>query len=266
MAELRESELKRYARQLVLPGFGAEQQARLRAADVLVVGAGALGSPVAGYLAAAGVGRLGIVDDDVVELSNLQRQWLHRERDLGYNKAEAACIAVTNLNAEVLPEAYPVRLTADNAAALVAGRTVVVDCTDSLETTYAVNDACLQAGVPLVEAGVLGLTGQLVTVIPNQTACYRCLFPEPDQGAPAAPSCREAGILGPVAGIVGSAQALETIKLIAGIGDPLTDRIWHLDGHTLAVTEVRSGPRADCRCGAAGVAAGPSAGENGVAP
>jgi molybdopterin-synthase adenylyltransferase len=242
---LTDAEVERYSRQLVLPEWTPAAQDRLRRSSAVVVGVGALGSPAATYLAAAGLGRLGVVDSDAVELSNLARQPLHFTPDVGLMKADNAVVKLSALNPEVEVQAYPVALTADNAEAIVAGADVVVDCSDSFETRYAVNDACCAQAVPLVEAGVLGLTGLVMAVRPGISACYRCAFPvAPPAGS--VPSCREAGVLGAVAGVIGSLQALEALKLITGVGEPLVDRVLHFDGGTLDWTVVETSRRPDC--------------------
>ena len=246
---LSESELERYSRQLVLPEWSGAAQERLKAATAIVVGAGALGSPAATYLAAAGVGRIGIVDDDVVELSNLHRQPLHFTPDIGRQKAENAALKLGVLNPEVAVDPYPVQLNEQNSHAIVMGADVVVDCSDTFATRYVVNDACCAQRVPLVEAGVLGFDGLVLSIRPGESACYRCAFPvEPAPGS--VPSCREAGVLGATAGIVGAIQALEAIKLLTGVGTPLTDRILQLDASTMEQIVVSTTRRADCRaCG-----------------
>jgi adenylyltransferase/sulfurtransferase len=246
---LSESELERYSRQLVLPEWSGEAQERLKQATVLVVGAGALGSPAATYLVAAGVGRIGIVDEDVVELSNLHRQPLHDTPDIGRHKSENAALKLGHLNPEVALDSYPVRIDKQNAAAIVMGTDAVVDCSDSFETRYTVNDACCAQQVPLVEAGVLGFDGLVLSIKPGESACYRCTFPtEPPPGS--VPSCREAGVLGATAGIVGSIQALEAIKLLTGVAEPLLDRILQVDAHTMETTIVSTARREDCpACG-----------------
>jgi molybdopterin-synthase adenylyltransferase len=240
---LSDGELERYSRQLVLPEWSGAAQERLRDASVIVVGAGALGSPVATYLAAAGVGQIGVVDEDVVELSNLARQPLHFTPDLGLPKAGNAVVKLSALNPEVQVDQYPVRLDSANAEAIVTGASLVVDCSDSFETRYLVNDACCAQGVPLVEAGVLGFAGLVMAIRPGESACYRCAFPTQPVDAP---SCREAGVLGAMAGVVGSIQALEAIKLLAGVGEPLLDTILQVDGGTLAFTRVSTERVSDC--------------------
>jgi molybdopterin-synthase adenylyltransferase len=197
---------------------------------VLVIGAGALGSPVALYLAGAGVGRLGIVDGDEVELSNLPRQPLHFTPDIGVPKAHSAAAKLRFLNPGVVVEPYQARFS----EAMLEGHDLVVDCSDSFETRYEVNAACCAAGVPLVEGGVLGLSGLVMAIRPGETACYRCA------------SCAEAGVLGPAAGTIGSLQALEAIKLLTGVGEPLTDAFLQADLATHSFVRVRVSRRDDC--------------------
>ena len=205
----------------MLPEWSEAAQRALGDASVLVVGAGALGSPVATYLAGAGVGRLGIVDDGDVELSNLHRQHLHFTPDLGVAKAHSAAAKLGFLNPEIVVEPYQAAFN----AAMVEGQDLVVDCTDSFEARYAVNAACCAAGVPLVEGGVVGLSGLVMAIRPGETACYRCAFPHAPEGAA---SCAEAGVLGPAAGVIGSLQALEALKLLAGL-PALTDAFLQVD-------------------------------------
>jgi molybdopterin/thiamine biosynthesis adenylyltransferase len=247
---LSDAELERYSRQLVMPEWSEAAQLALRRANVLVVGAGALGSPVATYLAGAGVGRIGLVDNDDVEPSNLARQFLHFTPDVGVPKAESAAAKLRFLNPEVVIEPYRVRLDTDNAAGLVAGQDLVVDCSDSFATRYAVNAACCGAGVPLVEGGVIGMSGLVMAIRPGQSACYRCAFPEaPPPGA--APTCAEAGVLGPAAGVIGSLQALQAVALLTGVGEPLLDAFLQLDLGRLDILRVAVRRRPDCPdCGA----------------
>jgi molybdopterin/thiamine biosynthesis adenylyltransferase len=236
--------LDRYSRQLVLPEWSEAAQRRLATAGVLVVGAGALGSPVATYLAGAGVGRLGIVDDGDVELSNLHRQHLHFTPDLGVPKAQSAASKLRFLNPDVVVEPYHARF----AAAMVDGQDLVVDCTDSFAARYDVNAACCASGTPLVEGGVAGMAGLVMAIEPGRTACYRCAFPQEPANAP---SCAEAGILGPAAGVIGSLQALEALKLLAGL-PALTDAFLQVDLAALDVLRVVVRRRPDCPdCGGA---------------
>jgi molybdopterin/thiamine biosynthesis adenylyltransferase len=230
--------LDRYSRQLVLPEWSEAAQNAVGEASVLVVGAGALGSPVAAYLAGAGVGRLGIVDDGDVELSNLHRQHLHFTPDLGVAKARSAAAKLGFLNPEIVIEPYQAAFN----AAMVEGQDLVVDCTDSFEARYAINAACCAAGVALVEAGVVGLSGLVMAIRPGETACYRCAFPHAPAGAA---SCAEAGVLGPAAGVIGSLQALEALKLLAGL-PVLTDAFLQIDLLTLDFLRVAVRRRPDC--------------------
>jgi molybdopterin/thiamine biosynthesis adenylyltransferase len=241
--------LERYSRQLVLPEWGEAQQRLLGRASVLVIGAGALGSPVAMYLAGAGVGRLGIVDDDEVELSNLHRQLLHSTSDVGTPKAHTAATRLRQLNPDVQVEPYQVRIEASNAALLVEGQDLVVDCSDAFETRYAVNAACCAAGVPLVEGGVTGFSGLVMSIRPRETACYRCAFPEqPPAGS--VPSCAEAGVLGPAAGVIGSLQALEALKLLTGLPGATVDAFLQVDLAEPSLVRVMTSRRLDCAdCG-----------------
>jgi molybdopterin/thiamine biosynthesis adenylyltransferase len=236
-------ELERYARQLVLPEWTGQVQERLKASTAIVIGAGALGSPAATYLACAGVGRVGVADGDWVELSNLNRQPLHFTPDIETQKAESAAQKLGVLNTDISVEPYPVELDADNAGAIVAGADVVLDCTDSFETRYLINEACCEQRIPLVEAGALGFGGMVFAIRPGQTACYRCAFPT---APPNPPSCAEAGMLGAVSGVIGSLQALEALKLLSGLGTPPGDTILQFDGLTLQQTLVRTSRRPDC--------------------
>jgi adenylyltransferase/sulfurtransferase len=242
---LSDADLERYSRQLVLPEWSGAAQARLKNAGAIVVGAGALGSPVLAYLAGAGVGRIGVVDDEEVEVSNLPRQPLHFTPDVGASKAVSAVSKLNLMNPTVIAEPYPARLEQMNAEAIFMGAHVVVDCSDTFATRYVVNEACCALGIPLVEGGVLGFDGLVMAIRPGESACYRCAFPvEPDPAT--VPSCREAGVLGPVAGIVGSLQALEALKLLTGAVKPALDRIIQVDARTLDQTIVKTSRRSDC--------------------
>lgn len=240
---LNDAELDRYSRQLLLPEFTEMAQLSLRDASVLVVGAGALGSPVAMYLAGAGVGRLGIADDDTVEVSNLHRQLLHFTPDVGTPKTESAASKLRFLNPEIIVEPYQVRVDEANAPGLVEGQDLVVDCSDSFATRYAVNKACCEAGIDLVEGGVVGWSGLVMTIVPGATACYRCAFPtEPAD----ARSCAEAGVLGPAAGVIASLQALEALKFLTGVQPTLVDEFLSVDLATLETLRVNVRRRPDC--------------------
>lgn len=221
-----DDQIERYARHIILKEIGGAGQQKLLAARVLVVGAGGLGSPLLMYLAAAGVGTLGIVDDDTVSLSNLQRQILHRTADIGRPKTASAAEALGALNPDVTLVLHEARLNAANALALVSGYDLVADGSDNFETRFLVNDACYLARVPLVSAAIGQFEGQLSTyrAFEGDNPCYRCVFPErPPPGT--VPSCAEAGVIGALAGVMGSLQAVEVIKEIAGIGQSMAGRL-----------------------------------------
>jgi len=236
----------RYQRQLMLPEVGAAGQERLAAARVLIVGAGGLGSPAALYLAGAGVGTIGLVDDDRVELSNLHRQPLHTEAGVGTPKVESARSALQARNAGIAVETHDCRLAAGTAAALVAGYDVVLDCSDNFAARYLLNDACVAAGTPLVQAAIHRFEGQLTVIHPAAGGpCYRCLYPEPPP-AELAPSCGETGVLGVVPGHLGVLQAAEALKLVLGIGEPLIGRLLWTDLLTTRFRRLEVKTRADC--------------------
>ncbi len=240
---LSDAEMERYSRQLLLPEWSEGAQLALRDASVLVIGAGALGSPVALYLAGAGVGRLGIADSDVVELSNLHRQPLHFTPDTGVSKAESAATKLRFLNPEIVVESYPVWVDESNVGGLVEGQDLVIDCTDSFDSRYVINAACCEAGIDLIEGGATGWSGLVMPILPGASACYRCAFPTAPQGAP---SCSEAGVIGPAAGVVGSLMALEALKLLSGTAAPLMDAFLTVDLSTLDVLRVTAHRRPDC--------------------
>lgn len=250
---LSDEDLERYARHIVLRQVGGPGQAKIRAARVLIVGAGGLGSPCALYLAAAGVGHLGLVDDDAVSLSNLQRQILFTTADIGRLKVEAARAHLDALNPGVAVTVHPVRLTAGNAAALIADYDIVADGSDNFETRFLVNDACFAARKTLVSAAVTEFDGQLATFKAwDKTGpypCYRCLFPAPPP-AGTVPSCSETGVLGAAAGVMGSLQALEVLKEIAGIGDGLAGKILITDTLSARFRTISLAPDPACKlCG-----------------
>jgi adenylyltransferase/sulfurtransferase len=242
-------EIERYARHLVLADVGGPGQQRLKAARVLVVGAGGLGSPVVLYLAAAGVGTIGIVDDDTVSLSNLQRQVLHGTADIGRPKVASAADAVARINPHVAIVPIEGRLTEDSAEQLVQGWDVVADGSDNPATRYAVADACAAAGVPLVSAAVSGFDGHVTTLAPFRERdgvphpSYRDLFPDPPPDALVDP-CARIGILGVVTGIVGTLQANEVLKLILGVGEPLLGRLLLFDARESRFETIRYGREA----------------------
>jgi len=223
---LSDDELERYARHIALREVGGPGQAKIRAARVLVIGAGGLGSPLALYLAAAGVGTLGLVDDDAVSLSNLQRQIMFKTADVGHAKTEAAIKALSALNPGVKIEPHTVRLTAKNASALIGPYDIVADGSDNFETRFLVNDTCVALKKTLVFAAVTEFEGQLATFKPHagDYPCYRCFNPAPPPSG-AVPNCSEVGVLGAAAGVMGSLAALEVLKEIAGIGQGLAGKL-----------------------------------------
>jgi molybdopterin/thiamine biosynthesis adenylyltransferase/rhodanese-related sulfurtransferase len=245
---LSSSERDRYSRHLLLPEIGAAGQERLKAARVLVVGAGGLGSPASLYLAAAGIGTLGIADCDRVELSNLQRQLLFDTAQLGASKAQAAQIRLRALNPEIDVITHDVELNADNAMEVLRQYDCVLDGSDRLTTRYLVNDACVLLKLRLVSAAIHRFEGQAMTYVPALGPCYRCLFPESVDDAVA--SCAEAGVLGVLPGMLGVLQATEAIKLILGIGEPLVGRLVTYDALAMEWREFRFSRREDCAvCG-----------------
>lgn len=232
-----DDQLERYSRHLILKGIGVRGQKKLLASRVLVIGAGGLGSPAAMYLAAAGVGTIGIVDDDVVDLSNLQRQIIHGTADVGQPKVESAAATMRAINPDVTVEPHRMRIDATNIAGLIADYDLVVDATDNFSSKFLINDACVLAGKPYVYGGAVRFEGQLMDIVPGEGPCYRCIF----RDMPAAgevPSCKEAGVLGAVVGIIGSMQAVEAVKLLLGIGEPLVARMMTVDALSMACRAV----------------------------
>ena len=239
----------RYSRHLLIPEVGEAGQQRLLDAKVLLLGAGGLGSPAAYYLAAAGVGTLGIIDSDVVDRSNLQRQILHTDDRVGMPKVESARRALLGLNPALDVVAYNERLTAENVLEIFEGYDVVVDGGDNFPTRYLVNDACVHLGIPNVTGSVFRFEGQVTVVKPHEGPCYRCLYPEPPPPE-FAPSCQEAGVLGVLPGTIGLLQATEVIKLLLGIGTPLIGRLVLYDALDQRFRELKIRRDADCKmCG-----------------
>jgi sulfur-carrier protein adenylyltransferase/sulfurtransferase len=236
---------ERYSRHLLLPEVGPEGQQKLLDAKVLLLGAGGLGSPTALYLAAAGVGTLGIVDDDEVDLSNLQRQVIHNSERIGVPKVDSAEQTITALNPDVAVKKYPVRLGPENIMDILPGYDIVVDGLDNFPTRYLLNDASVRLQIPVVSAAILGFEGQLSVFKPYDGPCYRCLFPVPPP-AELAPSCGANGVLGVLPGTMGLLQATEVIKLILGEGDPLIGRLLMYDALAATVSEVKV--RRDPQC------------------
>lgn len=248
-APLSAGQAVRYSRHLRLPEIGVSGQAKLLAARVLCVGAGGLGSPASLYLAAAGIGTLGIVDADSVELSNLQRQIVHATVSIGMPKVDSAAESLGALNPEVRVTRIKARLTDENALAILADYDVIIDGSDNFTTRYLINDAALRLKKPVIHAAIQGFEGQLTVFAADGAPCYRCVFPEPPP-AEFAPSCQEAGVLGVLPGVLGVLQATEALKLILGIGESMVGRLLSYDALSMRFTEL--GLRADPYCPACG--------------
>ncbi|HEX9474087.1 MAG TPA: molybdopterin-synthase adenylyltransferase MoeB [Steroidobacteraceae bacterium] len=245
---LSDSERERYSRHLLLPEIGAAGQEKLKRARVLVVGAGGLGSPASLYLAAAGIGTLGIVDHDRVDLSNLQRQLLFATADVGESKARIAQARLRALNPDITVIAHELELRGGNALEVLRPYDLVLDGSDRLATRYLVNDACVLLGKPLVSAAIHRFEGQAMSYVPGRGPCYRCLFPESAEGL--VPNCAEAGVLGVLPGVLGALQATEAIKLVLGLGEALIGRLLTYDALALQWREFRFARREDCAvCG-----------------
>jgi adenylyltransferase/sulfurtransferase len=250
VSDLSKDEILRYSRHLIMPEVGMDGQLKLKNAKVLCIGAGGLGSPLLLYLAAAGVGRLGIVDFDVVDFTNLQRQVIHGSADVGKSKLESARTTIREINPHVEVLGYDARLTSENALELFEGFDIVVDGTDNFPTRYLVNDACVLLGKPNVYGSIFRFEGQASVFYARQGPCYRCLYPEPPPPG-LVPSCAEGGVLGVLPGIVGCLQAMETVKLIIGQGQTLIGRLLLFDALGMKFRELKLRKNPDCPvCGA----------------
>ena len=248
--ELSSIEVQKYDRQIILPQLGNEGQKKLKNAKVLIVGAGGLGSPIALYLAGAGVGTIGIMDADTVNISNLHRQIIHSIDRINMNKAESAKIAIEHQNELIQVKSYPFFLSPENAEEIIDGYDFIIDAADNFQTKFLINDTCVLLNKPFCHAGILQFQGQVMTYVPGEYPCYRCIFEEiPEEGT--VPNCSQAGVLGAVAGIVGSIQALEAIKYIVGTGELLTGKMLVFDGLSMDMRVIRFGKKnAACRvCG-----------------
>lgn len=226
---LTDEQLERYSRHITLKEIGVRGQKKLLAAKVLIIGAGGLGAPAAMYLAAAGVGTIGIADCDNVELSNLQRQIIHTTNDVGKSKVQSAAEAIKALNPDVTVKTYYEYVNSKNIANMIADYDFIIDGADNFPTKFLINDACVLGHKPFCHAGILQFEGQLMTYVPDKSPCYRCIFEAPPP-KDAVPSCREAGVIGAMAGIIGSMQALEAVKYITGQGELLTGSMLIFDG------------------------------------
>lgn len=232
-----EEQIRRYSRHIILPEIGGKGQKKLLNSGALIIGAGGLGSPAALYLAAAGVGRLGIVDFDVVDLSNLQRQILHHVHDLGRPKVTSAAETIAEINPDVKVVSHPIQLSSENVKEILSDYDVVVNGCDNFPTRYLVNDACVFLNKPLVDGSIFRFEGQ-ATVFISGKGCYRCLFPSPPPPG-LVPSCQEAGVLGVLCGIIGSIQGIEAVKLLLGIGESLAGRLLFVDALTMEFRQVK---------------------------
>jgi sulfur-carrier protein adenylyltransferase/sulfurtransferase len=248
--ELSRDEFRRYSRHLIMPEVGLEGQRKLKGASVLLIGTGGLGSPTALYLAAAGIGRIGLVDYDVVDESNLQRQIIHGYSTLGTLKLDSAEIRIRDINPDVQIDKYNVPFTSENALEIVAEYDVVIDGTDNFPTRYLVNDACVKLGKPNVYGSIFRFDGQLSVFYAAEGPCYRCMFPEPPPPG-LVPSCAEGGVLGILPGTIGTLQATEALKLILGIGEPMIGRMLLYDALDMSFSEVNI--RKDPNCPVCGV-------------
>ena len=243
--ELSHEEVQRYSRHLIMPEVGMAGQKKLKAASVLLIGAGGLGSPLAMYLSAAGIGRIGLVDYDVVDRTNLQRQIMHGTKDVGRPKLESAKARILDINPHVQVDSYPVPLTSANALDIIASYDVIIDGTDNFPTRYLTNDACVLLGKPNVYGSIFRFEGQLSIFYAKEGPCYRCLFPEPPPPG-LVPSCAEGGVLGILPGTIGAMQATEAIKLILGIGANMIGRLVLYDALSMEFTEFKLRKNADC--------------------
>lgn len=242
---LTEQQIERYSRQIILEEVGGAGQERLLSSKVLIVGAGGLGAPVGLYLAAAGVGTIGIIDYDKVDLTNLQRQIIHHTADIGIEKVDSAKAKIQAINPEVTVQTYKMRVTADNIAEIIQQYDFVIDGTDNFPAKFLINDACYFEKVPFSHAGILQFGGQLITVLPGETTCYRCIFRSPPPDG-VVPSCSQAGVLGVLAGVIGSLQATEAIKYLLNMGELLTNTLLTYNALTMEFRKVKLNRNPNC--------------------
>ncbi|MCK5196385.1 MAG: HesA/MoeB/ThiF family protein [Desulfobulbaceae bacterium] len=238
-------QLERYSRHILLQDVGVEGQEKLLQAKVLIVGAGGLGCPTALYLAAAGVGTIGIIDCDTVEISNLQRQIAHFTKDIGVSKVESAKEKMLAINPDLAIATYQLYLMASNIREIIRGYDFVIDGTDNFSTKFLINDACVMENIPLSHGGILRFDGQTMTIVPGESTCYRCYFktpPPPD----AVPTCSQAGVMGAIAGMLGTIQAAEALKFITGVGTLLTDTMLSFNAKTMDFRKIKLQKQADC--------------------
>ena len=245
MIDFTESQLERYSRHILLDSVGVEGQQKLLGSRVLIVGAGGLGAPAAMYCAAAGIGTIGIVDADAVEVSNLQRQIIHFTDDLGSAKVSSAREKMEAINPDVTVEPVKAFVNASNIVDIIEGYDFVIDGTDNFATKFLINDACVMQGIPFSHGGILRFNGQTMTVLPKESACYRCVFHKPPPKN-MIPTCSEAGVLGAVAGMLGTVQAAEALKYITGAGDVLADALLTFDALPMNFRKVRLKRNPNC--------------------
>ena len=242
---LTDSQIERYSRHIILKEIGGEGQKKILNAKVVIIGAGGLGSPAAYYLAAAGVGKIGIVDSDRADLSNLQRQILHFTKDVGRLKTESAKEKLTAINPDCKVEMHNTRINAQNVLDIIGDYDAVIDGSDNFPTRYLINDACVISRTPLFEGAVISFSGQAITIKPHESACYRCLYEEPPPPG-LIPSCQEAGVMGAIPGVIGLIQATEVIKWILDKGSLLTDRLLIYNGLEMEFNEVKVARNPQC--------------------
>lgn len=243
-------QLERYSRHIILDDFGAVGQEKLLNAKVLIIGAGGLGSPVAMYLTAAGVGTIGIADSDKVDLSNLQRQIIHSTADMGREKVRSARETMAAINPDVTVKTYHTSVNSENIMGLISDYDFIVDCTDNFSAKFLINDACVMAEKPFSHAGITGFRGQLMTYVPKQGPCYRCVFKEPPP-RDSVPTCKQAGVVGAICGVIGSLQAMETIKYIIGRGELLTGCLLTYDALKMEFRKIKL-PKDTSECAVCG--------------
>jgi len=244
---LSKDQLGRYSRHLALQEVGEGGQEKLLNSKVLIVGTGGLGSPVAYYLAAAGVGEIGIVDSDKVDLSNLNRQILYKTKDLGQVKVERAKIQLEELNPDVSVNIYHEWFDQSNGEKICSGYDIAVDCLDNFAARFILNDACLKLNIPMVHAGVYKYFGQILTVVPGQGPCLRCIYPDGEM-LEQAPSCARDGVMGVIPGVLGTLQVMEVMKFLLGLGEMNKDNLLYFDGLSLGFDRIKVNPREDCMC------------------
>jgi adenylyltransferase/sulfurtransferase len=250
---LTHADLERYARQILFKSFGRNGQKRLKASHVLVAGVGGLGSPVAMYLTVSGIGRITLVDSDIVVLSNLNRQLLHWEENIGHEKVYSARDKLCKMNATIQISPVPERITRDTCGHLLVGVDVVVDCLDNMSSRYVLNQACVEKGLPLIHGGVYGMMGQLTTIIPGKTPCLECIFPSKKEKKGSIP------VFGPAAGLIASLQSMEVIKLLSGTGETLLGKLLYFNGEVMECVTADVTRNEDCPvCGSSRIIPGVS--------